>query len=84
MLFSDSQSAVGILTPGWENKSHTSAIFEIKQAMEILKRHNVTIERNWTPGHAEITDIPTKEAAEEAENMPEVDTPLTPIDAKRQ
>ena len=30
MLFSDSQSAVGILTLGWENKSHTSAIFEIK------------------------------------------------------
>ena len=30
MLFSDSQSAVGILTLEWENKSHTSAIFDIK------------------------------------------------------
>ena len=44
MLFSDSQSAVGILTLGWENKLHTSAIFEIKQAMEILKSQNVTVE----------------------------------------
>ena len=86
MLFSDSQSAVGIL--GWENKSHTSAIFEIKQAMEILKSRNVTVEINWTPGHAEIAgneiaDKLAKEAAEEAENMPEVDTPLTSIDVKR-
>ena len=88
MLFSDSQSAVGILTLGWENKSHTSAIFEIKQAMEILKSQNVTVEINWTPGHAEIAgneiaDKLAKEAAEEAENMPEVDTPLTSIDVKR-
>ena len=42
MLFSDLQSAVGILTLGWENKSHTSAIFEIKQVMEILKCNSRT------------------------------------------
>ena len=46
MLFSDSQSAVGILTLGWENKSQTSIIFEIKQSMEILKSQNVTVELN--------------------------------------
>ena len=84
MLFSDSKSAVGILTLGWENKSHTWAIFEIKQAMEILKSQNVTVKINWTPGHAEIAgneiaDKLAKEAAEEAENMPEVDTPLPPL-----
>ena len=55
--------------------------------MEILKNQNVTVELNWTPGHAEIAgneiaDKPAKEAAEEAENMPEVDTALTPIDVK--
>ena len=68
MLFSDSQSAVGILTLGWENMSHTSAIFEVKQVMEILKSQNVTVELNWTPDHAEIADKLAKEAAEEAEN----------------
>ena len=88
MLFSDSQSAVGILTLGWENKTHTSVIFEIKQSMEILKSQNVTVELNWKPGHAEIAgneiaDKLAKEAAEEAENMPEVDTPLTSIDVRR-
>ena len=31
MLFSDSQSAVGILTLGWVNTSHRSIILEIKQ-----------------------------------------------------
>ena len=55
MLFSDSQSVVGILTHEWENKSHTSVVFELKQIMEILKRKNVEIDINWTPGHAEIT-----------------------------
>ena len=88
MLFSDSQSAVGILTLGWENKSHTSVVFEIKQIMDILKRQNVEIDINWTPGHAEITgneiaDRLAKEAAVDAENMPEVCTPLTSIDIKR-
>ena len=70
------------------NKSHTSAIFKIKHAMEILKSQNVTVALNRTPGHAEIAgneiaDTLAKEAAEEAENMPEVDTPLTSIDVKR-
>ena len=88
MLFSDSQSTVGILTLGWENKSHTSVVFEIKQIMDILKRQNVEIVINWTPGHAEITgneiaDRLAKEAAVDAENMPEVCTPLTSIDIKR-
>ena len=55
MLFSDSQSAVGILTLGWENKSHKAVILEIKQTMDILKSQNVNIELNWTPGHADIT-----------------------------
>ena len=67
MLFSDSQSAVGIL--GWENKSHSSEILEIKQAKEILKSQNVTVELNWTPGHAEIAgnEIADKLAKEAAE-----------------
>ena len=51
--------------------------------MEIQKSQNVTVELNWTPGH-EIADKLAKEAAEEAENMPEVDTPLTSIDNKRE
>ena len=54
MLSSDSQSAVVILTLGWENKSHKAIILEIKQTMDILKSQNVKIELNWTPGHADI------------------------------
>ena len=63
MLFSDSQSAVGILTLGWENKSHTSVVFEIKQIMDILNRQNVEIDildtrscrnyREWNSGQAD-------------------------------
>ena len=88
MLFSDSQSAVGILTLGWENTSHKAVILEIKQTLDILKSQNVSIELNWTPGHAdiagnEIADKLAKEAAEEAENMPEMVTPLTSIDIKK-
>ena len=71
-----------------ERKSHKSVIFEVKQAMEILQSQNVTIELKWTSGHAEIAgnkkaDNVTKEAAKEAENMTEVETPLTSIDVKR-
>ena len=56
--------------------------------MDILKRQNVEIDINWTPGHAEITgneiaDRLAKEAAVDAENMPEVCAPLTSIDIKR-
>ena len=81
MVFSDSKSAVVILTLCWENKSHTSLILEVKQFIEILESKNVTIELNWTPGHAEIAgneiaDKLVKDAAKEAENMTEVDTPL--------
>ena len=88
MLFSDSQSAVGILTFGWINTSHRSVIPEIKQTMDIMKTQNIKIELNWTPDHAEIAgngiaDKLTKEAAEEAENMPEVGTPLTSVDIKK-
>ena len=77
---------MGILTLGWENKSHTSVVFEIKQIMDILKRQNVEIYINWTPGYAEITgneiaDRLAKEAAVDAENMPEVCSPLTSIDS---
>ena len=83
-------STVVILTLGWANKSHTTVIFEIKQGMEILKSQNVTIELtifNWKPGHTEkagneMSDKLTKVAAKEAENMPEVNTPLTFIDVK--
>ena len=48
MLFSDSQSAVGILTLGWVNTSHRSVILEIKQTMDILKTQNTKTELNWT------------------------------------
>ena len=52
-----------------------------------LKLYKRSKELNWTLGHAEIAgyEIADKlaEEAAEAENMPEVDTPLTAIDVKR-
>ena len=39
-LFSDSQSAVGILTLGWQNNSHKQVIAEINQALKSLEKEH--------------------------------------------
>ena len=49
-LFSDSQSAIGILSMGWKGNRHHGVIAEIKKAMKVLKE--TTIKLLWTPGHA--------------------------------
>ncbi|MCG7878799.1 MAG: reverse transcriptase domain-containing protein [Candidatus Thiodiazotropha endolucinida] len=86
-IFSDSQSAIGILTLGWQNKSHKAVIAEINQILTTLNKDQIQINLKWTPGHAdisgnEIADQLAKKGAEEAERMPEVTNPVTQLDIK--
>ena len=69
-IFSDSQSAVGILSMGWKGNSHRGIILEIKKIMRVLV--NTTIEVLWTPGHAGLqgndkADELAKEGAKDAQ-----------------
>ena len=73
-VLSDSQSAVGILTLGWQNKSHTRVVAEVQQTIKNLEDKGIKIEINWTPGHAEIegneiADRLAKQGADEAEEI---------------
>ena len=75
-IFSDSQSAVGLLTLGWTPSSYKGTIDQIKNQIDSLKRKGIEIEIAWTPGHAdiagnEIADKLAKEAAKEAESTDE-------------
>ena len=70
-IFSDSQSAVGQLTLGWEAKSHKNTTKEVKSEISKLHDCDVEIELSWSPGHANIkgneyADQLAKEAAQEA------------------
>ena len=53
-LFSDSQSAVCILTLGWQNNLHKQVIAEINQTLKSLAKGQIQINLKWTPGHADI------------------------------
>ena len=75
-IFSDSQSAVGLLTLGWTPSSYQGTINQIKQLIDSLKQKGLEINIAWTPGHAdiagnEIADKLAKEAAKEAESIDE-------------
>ena len=79
-VFSDSQSAVGQLTLGWEASAQRTTIQDVKAEMIKLEKAGVQLEISWTPGHADIkgnehADRLAKEAAQEAkekENLPPV------------
>jgi ribonuclease HI len=73
-IFSDSQSALGILTLNWKSENYFQSINEIKSQINYLKEQGVVVSFNWTPGHAsikgsEIADQLAKEAAKEAEAL---------------
>jgi hypothetical protein len=77
-IFSDSQSALGILALNWKSENYFQSINEIKSQINYLKEQGVVVSFNWTPGHAtikgnEIADQLAKEAAKEAETL-EVNT----------
>ena len=74
LIFCDSQSAVGILQLGWENKSYKKTAMDIQQSLNILERDGTEVKIQWSPGHAnirgnEMADRLAKEAAKEAEEM---------------
>ena len=53
-IFSDSQSALGILTLGWTATSHKKAVEDIKLLISDLEKSSLEINIKWTPGHADI------------------------------
>ena len=53
-LFSDSQSAVGILALVWQNNSHKHEIAEINQTLKSLEKEQIQLNLKWTLGHADI------------------------------
>ena len=76
-IFSDRQSAVGLLTLGWELK-----------ASKYFKNKDIDVQIEWTPGHAnipgnKIADTLAKEAAKEVEYMTEHDTVTTMTDIRK-
>ena len=53
-LFSDSQSAVGILALGWQSNSHKHEIAEINQTLKSLEKEQIQLNLKWALGHADI------------------------------
>ena len=87
-IFSDSQSAVGILTLGWTATSHKKAVEDIKLLISDLEKSSLEINIKWTPGHADIrgnciADELAKVVAEEAKSFPEDSKILTGADFKK-
>ena len=82
-IFSDSQSAVGILTLNWANTNYTVLISQIESLLQQLQSTALDVSLHWTPGHAtiagnEIADRLAKDAAHQALEMP-VDTSIVTI-----
>lgn len=72
-IFSNSQSNVGILSLGWEEKQHRATVMEIQQLWKEAEERGL----DWTPGHADVkgnvvADRLAKKAMKEAEEMLEV------------
>ena len=79
-IFSDSQSAIGHLTLGWEAKVHKTTIHDIKLDITNMREAGIEVDISWTPGHADIkgneqADKMAKEAAEEAKEKSESELP---------
>ncbi|MEW8544656.1 MAG: reverse transcriptase domain-containing protein [Candidatus Thiodiazotropha sp.] len=86
-LFSDSQSAVGIVSLGWETKSHKQTVTQIQQSVRQLQQKGIDVQIAWSPGHAdimgnEIADRLAKEAAQDAEDMVDDNRLITMVDIK--
>jgi len=87
-IFSDSQTAIGILTLNWKSENYFQAINEIKKQIKYLKDQGITTNIIWTPGHAEvngneIADNLAKEAAKEAETIVIDNQTITKQDVKK-
>ena len=87
-IFSDSQSAIGILELGWQPTHHKHTVDEIKQKIKKLEQNNIKVHILWTPGHANIkgneeADRLAKEASSEAAEMKSETDVVTMADIKQ-
>ena len=87
-IFSDSQSAIGILELGWQPTQHKHTVAKIKQQIHHLEKGNTTVNISWTPGHANIkgnekADRLAKEASSEAAAMTSESQIVTMADIKQ-
>ena len=87
-IFSDSQSAIGILKLGWQPSQHKHTVAEIKQKIQSLEHKNIMVNISWTPGHANIkgneeADRLAKEASCEAATMKSDTDVVTMADIKQ-
>ena len=86
-IFSDSQSAVGILSLNWASTNFTVLISQIKSLHNQLQSTAFEVSIHWTPGHAtiagnEIADRLAKDAAQQASKMPMDTSVVTNQDIK--
>ena len=86
-IFSDSQSAVGILTLNWASTNFTVLISQIKSLLNQLQSTAFEVSIHWTQGHAttagnEIADKLAKNAAQQASKMPMDTSVVTNQDIK--
>ena len=86
-IFSDSQSAVGILTLNWASTNFTVLISQIKSLLNQQQSKAFEVSIHWTPGHAtiagnEIADRLAKDAAQQASKMPMDTSVVTNQDIK--
>ena len=56
-VLSNSQSAVGILTLRWRNKSHTRVVAEVQQTIKNLENKGLKIDINWTPDMQKLKEM---------------------------
>ena len=86
--FSDSQSAIGILTLGWSNSSHKKTAEDIRRLISDYEKSRLGVSIKWALGHADtrgicIADELGKEAAKEVKLIPEDSQILTGADFKK-
>ena len=67
-IFSDSQTAVEILTLNWTSNHYQDVIKKIKEGMSILESRGLRICIVWTPGHSDVegNDVADRLAKEAA------------------
>ena len=86
-IFSDSQTAVGIITLNWVSNHYLDVIRKINENISSLKSKGRNLEIVWTPEHSEeqgneVADRLAKEAAMEAKDLGEETSIVTVQDVK--
>ena len=82
-LFSDSQTAFGIITLNQDYKNYADVVKRLKDCIRQLEGDGSIVSMFWTPGHAdvegnEVADRLAKEAAKEAQELYQYTSPNKP------